>query len=585
MKSFLLYLAILTGPSFAQSDAPSFEAAGVLPSGGDRAIPLAPGLLMSIYGHHFGPPAACQGNADPQHRETPNPFRPHQMFDETLIYPKALCETRVLVGGVPAGLLYVQERQINFKVPQETPVEGTVEIQVVYKGQSSRPVKLQGALVYLETPAKVGMPVWLKVSTGVHYPKGVHPADFGCDEVEVRRNGKLLPRIATLSTQAFDGIIGSGSPCGGFFLASHHTDRIPLHLQYRFDQPGIYEVRHTVRNPFLKDAPHTIDPPWTPIEILPGTPTERTKWLKELSARAPSDAADLLTDFLPSILGIPDRESLDLLCGYLYHPDRLVRKYAMYGLTYWPDDEAGKVVVNLARTRGPSDVSVRFLLHRRQLSADPVIEAAIPYLRSDSPIFLRGAVTAFYQTGVPEHALSPAIRVRAETALIEAADHIVSAGDDQLRSDYAATLGMCRDDRAGAVLWNLINRDVAREQAAIALTWRHMDADLPKLAQLAQNIDIYGLPYGLRRGYGEAAIPYLETMLERSKFTRVRTASAQELMLAGRPKGFAFMVDAMENNQPYRLEMLQFARDHFPELRETDDAATLNFLKARAAPK
>src|SRR5882762_7368136 len=121
---------------------PSFEPGRVLPSGGDRSIPLAPGLLISIYGDHLGPAAACEGPADTQRRETPSPLRPRQMFADTLIYPKELCETQVLVGGVPAGLLYVQERQINFKVPQETPVKGTAEVRVIYKGQSSQPVKL-----------------------------------------------------------------------------------------------------------------------------------------------------------------------------------------------------------------------------------------------------------------------------------------------------------------------------------------------------------------------------------------------------------------------------------------------------------
>jgi hypothetical protein len=343
-----------------------------LPSGGDRSIPLAPGLLISIYGDHLGPALGCQGFADTQRRETPTALRPRQMFVNTLIYPKELCETQVLVGDKPAGLLYVQDRQINFKVPQETGIEGTAEIRIIYKGQSSRSVKLplglESAIISLQMPAKVGMPVWLKVSMfewdgEVRYPFDIRPAGFRCHEVEVRRNGKLLPRIATLATQAFDGIIMSGSFCGSLGLPgeSQHIGRIPLHLQYRFDQPGTYEVRYVMRLDFPRDATPTMQSDWTPIEILPGTQTERTQWLMELRNNAPTDTVGLLTDFLPNILGIPDKQSLELLCGYLYHSDSLVRQYAMYGLTYWPGQEADLVVQEAVRTRGPNDEIQRFL--------------------------------------------------------------------------------------------------------------------------------------------------------------------------------------------------------------------------------
>jgi len=152
---------------------------------------------------------------------------------------------------------------------------------------------------------------------------------------------------------------------------------------------------------------------------------------------------------------------------------------------------------------------------------------------------------------------------------------------------------MIKDDRASSVLWDFVGRNVARGQAVIALTWRHSQADLPKLAQLTlapangHNLDaeLSSLPYALRRNYGEAAIPYLETMLERSELTWVRTESARELMLAGRPTGFAFMVDAIENTRPYRREMIEFIRGQFPELRQADDAALLTFVKARATAK
>ena len=87
---------------------------------------------------------------------------------------------------------------------------------------------------------------------------------------------------------------------------------------------------------FEDDVASVID--WTKIEILPADTSERERWLADKVANAPTDTADLLADFLPSVLGSPDDETLRILLPYLDHPDRLVRDYAMYGLTYWPNN-------------------------------------------------------------------------------------------------------------------------------------------------------------------------------------------------------------------------------------------------------
>jgi glycine/D-amino acid oxidase-like deaminating enzyme len=127
-------------------------------------------------------------------------------------------------------------------------------------------------------------------------------------------------------------------------------------------------------------------------------------------------------------------------------------------------------------------------------------------------------------------------------------------------------------------------------QALIAITWRKSLPDLPKLAQItlqpanghALDYELGSLPYALHNAFGDAAIPYLETMLERSEYIRVRTNAAQELILGSRPKGFAFAGDAIENNRSYRQEMIQFIRDRFPELRQADEPSMLKFVQARA---
>jgi len=574
---------------FAQSEpAPSFEAAGVLFV--DRPVPLAPGIVLSIFGNNLGPSTGCASD-----------------HDEMGIYPKELCRTQVLVGGIPSELLWVQAGQINFKVPKETPIHGTADLVVVYQVRSSKavamPLGVESATLSLDGPARVGMPVWLKLKapynrdSGIRYPFMIFPASFGCNEVEVRRDGMLLRRIADVGKQAVGGIVMSGNPCGwlGFRSEPHFKDRFPLHLQYRFDQPGTYEVQLSERRPF-SDAAGSVAIPWTKIEILPADAGARKQWLADKIAHAPSDAADLLADFLPSILGNPDEETLLALRPYLYHPDRLVREYAKYGLTYWPADQVGPKIWEWIRAQGPSDATVDFFLHLKDFSAPHAAELAelsIPYLQLNSAVLVYGALRVLSAIVLPaDSGASPDVRARAGDAMIRAAEHIIQIDPENV-NEFVADVGQLRDERAHDLLWDLANRRVGHGQALIALTWLKSLPDLSKLAQLTlqpasrleRGYEFASLPYALHNAFGDAAIPYLDSMLERSEFTWVRTNSARELMLASRSEGFAFVADAISNGRAYRQEMIQFVRDQFPELRQADDAALLKFVQARARPR
>jgi len=199
-------VVLISGFLRAQSGVPAFRADRVLPSGGDRSVQLVPGMLVSIYGTDLGPQQGCTGQADTHRRERPSPLRHDQAFVETLIYPKEICGVQVIFGETPAGLLYVQESQINFKVPQESPMEGTALLRVVYNGRSSAAVGMrlgfETATLSLEQPARVNGPVWIHIQApsfpsfgDVQYPVRVQPADFGCHQVEVRSDGIMMPRI------------------------------------------------------------------------------------------------------------------------------------------------------------------------------------------------------------------------------------------------------------------------------------------------------------------------------------------------------------------------------------------------------
>jgi hypothetical protein len=125
----------------------------------------------------------------------------------------------VTVDGQKAGLLYVQERQINLKLPPRASGEQTLLFVVRYQGLSSPAVPVQPrrnvepamqgverARISLLGRAYVHMPIWIAVNlpgrhqATVRYPITVYPADFGGHDFEVRRDNLKLPKIKTAAT-------------------------------------------------------------------------------------------------------------------------------------------------------------------------------------------------------------------------------------------------------------------------------------------------------------------------------------------------------------------------------------------------
>jgi hypothetical protein len=99
------------------------------------------------------------------------------------------------------------------------------------------------------------MPIWVEVNLpdplwhSLRYPVTVRPADFGGHQFEVRRQGVLLqpdsirhPLPVAGGGPGSYGTVGSGSLIG-LPHEPKEPRRLPLHLLYRFDTPGIYEVR------------------------------------------------------------------------------------------------------------------------------------------------------------------------------------------------------------------------------------------------------------------------------------------------------------------------------------------------------
>jgi hypothetical protein len=94
--------------------------------------------------------------------------------------------------------------------------------------------------------------------------------------------------------------------------------------------------------------------------------------------------------------------------------------------------------------------------------------------------------------------------------------------------------------------------------------------------------DLASLPYSLVRASGDTAIPYLERAVSESPYAFVRTQSAEELALRGRPIAFRFFLDAVENGRFYKQELIGRLKMQFPkELPALGDATVIAFLKTR----
>jgi len=592
-SGFLVLASFLTNFAFAAGPPPEFSAAGVV-RGAESAPILVPGAGLSIYGIHLGPVPGCAANADPKRRETINPRNPDPNFADLAVYPKELCGVQVLIGDKAAGLLYVSEKQINLKVPQESVETGMVELRVVSQGQSSASVRMPAGFekttVSLAEPAYVNMPVWLKVETRfglgrVSYPSPIGPAGFGCNQVEVRRDGKLLPVLPGSNWMKYGGSF-SGPPCGSYaFPAGDRKEgRLPLHLLYRFDLPGVYEVRYVARDRAIGPATSQIraQSDWTPIEILPSTPDQRKEFLDAMSRRTTTDAAAIVTDILPNILGFPDDASFDLVARYLYHPFPAVHRYASDGLAYWPEDSTSARLLALLDSKGPSEELVRFLLRQPEFGKThhaEIVAASLPYLESESSVAIDGALTAVQW---PPASADPAVF----EALLNAAERIVPRMDVQNRGNLVQTLAWSKQEKAHLLLRKLVDEgyDVAAEPL---ISFGDLN-DLPMLGALlasperASGDQLGYLPAPMYKTFGSAAVPYFEAALRASPGQYTQQSLALQLMAAGDPLGFQNALQGITSKGAARINMIRALKDQFPELKSSDDAAVLAFVQARA---
>ena len=285
----LLLVALLASSAFAQppQPIPYFTSNSIHPIGNGTKL-LAPRMVLELYGQHLAPRSSC----------------------EQKIFPKAPlplehCGVRVLVGSNPAGLMFVSTGQINFTIPAGAPTDGTAPIRVCVGAVCSAPVMMRfsthTAWLTAESPAYVHMPVWIDVEAPspylIAYPCAEWPWSFEGYDFEVLRDGRPIARLPEPSRPR-----GSGASC----LGHDGHGRFPLHLIYRFDAPGPYSVRLTMR----KGAEVLYQSGWTTIRIEPFSEQTREAWLRSMEAQIGSHDVEYV---VPSLLAMRDQKALAVL--------------------------------------------------------------------------------------------------------------------------------------------------------------------------------------------------------------------------------------------------------------------------------
>jgi hypothetical protein len=289
---------------------PRFDKDHVIPFGSRRPGHLTRGQFVTIVGWNLTPTTPCQKSGQQQPP-----------------YPTEVCGVRVMIGDSAAALMYlgsmgnqyIKADQINFQIPLDGPTEGRAPLRVCVNGQCSSPVHVEftskDILLTLHGKARARLPIWIAVEIPMNphfsYPFGLCPWNFGGYEVNVRKDGVLLPgteapRCAHESKQK-PPLLGSA--------------RIPLHLVHRFDSPGAYEirVRGPILTPDLSKVARVGTSEWHRIEVEATTEDERKSWLREMAEKAtdPSKSWRQSGDLTASLLAWPDEQVLATLVRLL----------------------------------------------------------------------------------------------------------------------------------------------------------------------------------------------------------------------------------------------------------------------------
>jgi hypothetical protein len=271
------------------------------------------------------------------------------------------------------------------------------------------------------------------------------------------------------------GTIGQGSLVG-LPHEPKNPRRLPLHLEYRFDTPGSYEVRYLgydFRYPMEKHV--LARSAWIPIEVRPFSAASRQAWLGSMRSTPPADPVEWLSDYLPSLLAVPDAAVLPFLKNALYHSDSLVRGYALNALALFEGALLAGSIPATIQANGPTTELAYLLSWQRglfQSRGSDIALAVLPYIKSADPLLTAGALQTLYfmkpQYDWRGHPDLPALMDR---TVAGEAGRLIATHNAAILQPLALYLGTWKNETARTLLRRLAAEGTVREQAEICLRW------------------------------------------------------------------------------------------------------------------
>lgn len=431
------------------------------------------------------------------------------------------------------------------------------------------------AVVTFEEPAYVNMPIWahieypsesLILQANLRYPFTTEPWFCWGHDFEVTRNGAPLPRVNVDKRRfSISGMVG-----GSCAPASSPKGRLPLHLFYRFDTPGVYAVRYTYSAPDLPASDKVVlTSDWTLLKVKPLVSGQREAWLKKMLANPPKDdAGAMVGDYLPSILACPDEQVLPTFLDALHNPDDLVQKFALNALHYYGDDVRRVEIPKLIKAKGSTELLGYELSWEKRLfehQGEQIADSVIPFLKSNSTRQVGGALHALRFLRSYDWAKRADKWDEINKAIWDAVPHILTFKDRSALWPLTLFLGEEKSDRSRELLWKLSDDKSIREQTLICLCWIADSRDLPKLGSYLFSDDKevgYSLPYLLAKSYGSKALPYLRKALKESLNGRAQIFCARELAQKNDLEAFYFYRDALSGKDEGKQQVIQDLRDY-----------------------
>jgi hypothetical protein len=344
--------------------------------------------------------------------------------------------------------------------------------------------------VTVDSPARVGMPIWVHADVEkelLAYPYSHDLRDIdddgafdSCNHIELKRNGQ------TLVEQFPEIVVRAGPVCGSAFLPDSPRNRLPLHLAFKIDQPGHYSVRWTIMRPG-SPAWSGQQSDWTDFDVIEASRAEREASLTKLMTSAPSTTGKFIAEYLPALLATPsDPRVAQALVDALESPLDPVSPYARGSLYLCPADVLAPLLLKALRDRGPSQAMSDAILWRSAWFQDvreDIVRAATSSLASEDDRRVAGALRMLGGLNAFDWRGDSSV-TRETSQTIERAAPTLLTRSYPVANETVMLLGsVVRTDVARELLWQAVEkRPDVREQAAIAIAWIHDPRDVSRLS-------------------------------------------------------------------------------------------------------